>query len=173
MKIMGIDPGLASVGYGIIEHSSQSSRMITCGTITTTPDKSLAQRLAHIHDALVAIIDEHRPEAAAVEDLFFCNNAKTVIAVAQGRGVCMLATAKRDVAVFEYTPLQIKQAVVGYGKASKPQVEKMIRAILCLQEAPSSNHAADALAIALCHAHSHRFTQLVDSTLQRRAISRR
>ncbi len=170
---MGIDPGLASVGYGVIEHTGQQSRLLTSGTISTAAGQPLAQRLACIHDVLVATIEEWKPDVACVEELFFCNNAKTVIAVAQGRGVCMLATAKANLEIAEYTPLQIKQAIVGYGKATKPQVEKMVKAILGLHTALESNHAADALAVALCHAHSLRYTTLVGSALQRDATARR
>jgi crossover junction endodeoxyribonuclease RuvC len=173
MIIIGIDPGLASVGYGVILHANQQSKVLTHGCITTAAGQPLAQRLSVIHDTLSAIIEEWKPDVAAVEELFFCNNAKTVIAVAQGRGVCLLATARANLPIAEYTPLQIKQAVVGYGKATKPQVEKMVKTLLCLQEIPATNHAADALAVALCHAHSQRFSHLVSEALRKPALRHR
>lgn len=165
MRILGIDPGLANTGYGVIEHTGQSSRMMTSGCIRTEAHEPLPQRLAKIHDTLVAVIDEWSPEVVCLEDLFFCKNVKTAMAVAQGRGVCILAASKARLEVAEYTPLQIKLAVVGYGKASKQQVEKMVKVLLGLSEIPSTNHAADALAVALCHAHSYHLAGLVQKAL--------
>ena len=161
MRILGIDPGLANTGYGIIDHDGQRSQFLAAGCIVTAADEAVSQRLRKIHDGLVAVIEEWKPEVACVEDLFFCTNVRTAISVAQGRGVAILATAHASLPVAEYTPLQIKQAVAGYGKATKEQVEKMVRAVLRLEQLPATNHAADALAVALCHAHSHKFQSLV------------
>jgi len=164
MRIMGIDPGLAHTGFGIIDFLGSESRLLTSGDITTTPDEALAQRLRRIHDELAALIREWQPEAVAVESLFFCTNVRTAIAVAQARGVALLATAASGVAVHEYTPLEIKLAVAGYGKATKEQIKKMVRAILGIRELPRTSHAADALAVALCHAHSQRFQRIMDQS---------
>ena len=168
MRILGIDPGLANTGYGVIDHMGQSSRLLTCGCIETASDTPLPQRLAAIHDGLAAVIEEWHPEVASLEQLFFCTNVKTAISVAQGRGVAILATAHARLALAEYTPLQIKQGVVGYGKATKAQVEKMVRAILGIHDRLPTSHAADALAVALCHAHSRRYATLVDQALSRK-----
>lgn len=167
MRVLGIDPGLAHTGYGVIDHLDQSSRMLAMGEIVTKADQELPARLKMIHDGLVEVIDRWKPEVACVESLFFCTNARTAIAVAQARGVCILATANAGIQVAEYTPLQIKQAVAGYGKATKQQVIKMVKALLSLQEMPKSDHMADALAAALCHAHGHHFERLVRDALRR------
>ena len=168
MRIMGIDPGLANIGYGVIEHSGQQSKMLVNGAIKTEAGTPLAQRLKQIHDELLAVIEEWKPEVVCVEELFFCTNVKTAISVAQGRGVCILSSATANIPLAEYSPLEIKLAVVGYGKASKAQVLKMVKAILGLQEIPATDHAADALAVALCHAHSQKFTSLVNKALLKR-----
>ena len=160
VRIIGIDPGLANVGYGVIEHGGQRSRLLAAGTISTPSTLPTAQRLKLIHDGLAAVIATWQPGVAALEDLFFSTNVRTAISVAQGRGACILATANSGIDLAEYTPLQIKMAITGYGKAGKQQVEKMVRAVLGEQEGTWSNHAADALAVALCHAHSMRFGQL-------------
>lgn len=167
MRILGIDPGLANTGYGVIEHTGQQSRLLASGCVHTASTQPLPQRLKMIHDTLAAVIEEWHPEVVAIEELFFCANVKTAISVAQGRGVCVLATAKANVPLAEYTPLQIKQAVVGYGKATKQQVEKMVKVLLGLHEVPTNDHAADALAAALCHAHGHRFEGMVQKALRR------
>lgn len=162
MRIMGIDPGLAHTGYGIIDFTGSESRFLASGDIVTLADDALARRLQHIHGELSRIIEEWAPEAIAVESLFFCTNVRTAISVAQARGVALLATAASGVPVHEYSPLEIKLAVAGYGKATKEQMKKMVRAILGLEELPRTSHAADALAVALCHAHSQRFQRVID-----------
>jgi crossover junction endodeoxyribonuclease RuvC len=167
VRILGIDPGLAQTGYGVVDHSSQQSRLVACGCITTRADEEMAQRLRQIHDKLAEVIRTWNPEVAAIENLYFCTNVRTAISVAQGRGVCILATATAQIPLAEYTPLQIKLAVAGYGKATKQQVEKMVRALLCLPAIPGTSHEADALAVALCHAHSHKFKSLVGAALER------
>ena len=160
VRIIGIDPGLANVGYGVIQHDRNRSCLLAAGTITTASTMETAQRLKMIHDGLAAVIETWQPSVAALEDLFFCTNVRTAISVAQGRGACILATANSQIELAEYTPLQIKMAVTGYGRATKQQVEKMVRVVLAQQEGAWSNHAADALAVALCHAHSMHFKVL-------------
>lgn len=161
MRIMGIDPGLANTGYGVIEFTGSQSRLVIAGDIVTGSREPLAQRLRTIHDGLAQIIATWRPEVVALESLFFCTNVRTAIAVAQARGVAVLATAVSGVSLAEYSPLEIKLAVAGYGKATKEQVQKMVRALLGMADAPKTSHSADALAVALCHAHSQRFARLV------------
>ena len=167
MRILGIDPGLAETGYGVIDHASQQSKLVACGCITTRAGEPMAQRLRQIHDELAQVIRTWSPEVAAIENLYFCTNMRTAISVAQGRGVCILATAAAEIPLAEYTPLQIKQAVAGYGKATKQQVEKMVRALLAMPAIPGTSHEADALAVALCHAHAHKFKSLVGMALAR------
>jgi crossover junction endodeoxyribonuclease RuvC len=167
MKIIGIDPGLANTGFGVIEFTGQASRLLAAGDIVTRAGEHLPLRLKTIHDRLAAAIEEWKPDAAAIENLYFCTNVRTAISVAQGRGVCILATAAADIPLAEYTPLQIKLAVAGYGKATKQQVQKMVKAILGLRELPASSHSADAIAVALCHAHSQRYNRLLQQSTAR------
>lgn len=154
MIILGIDPGYAIVGYGAIEHSRGKSRMLTYGAITTQPGPDISLRLREIYQDMCRLLDTIRPDAVAVEELFFTNNVTTGIAVAQARGVILLACAQRGIIPAEYTPMQVKQGVVGYGKAEKKQVMEMTRSLLGLKAVPKPDDAADALAIALCHAHT-------------------
>ena len=154
MRILGIDPGLASVGWGVIEYPNGGPDSVAWGSVRTKSDVPLPMRLRTIHDAVAALIEEHKPEAISVEELFFATNVKTAIVVAQARGVIVLATAHSGVPMHEYTPLQIKKAVTGRGQARKEQVQKMVAALLGLAEIPRPDHAADALAAALCHAHT-------------------
>lgn len=161
MRIFGIDPGLASTGYGVIEHTSQQSRLVAMGEILTGPRDDLAQRLKAIHDALARAIGETRPEVVCIEQLFHAKSVPSVIAMAQGRGVAILATAQAQLPLVEYTPTEIKQAVAGSGKAAKPQIQRMVKVLLGLNEEPKSTHAADALAVALCHAHVSAFRRAV------------
>lgn len=154
MIILGIDPGLAIVGWGVIEHRNMRFRTIACGTITTEAGISTEQRLSEIYDGMSQLLSKYRPEAVAVEELFFTNNITTGIRVAEARGVILLAAKQAGVELFEYTPLQVKQAVVGYGRAEKKQVIAMVTSLLGLPSPPKPDDAADALAIAICHAHS-------------------
>ena len=163
LTILGIDPGVAEVGYGLIRAEQGSSRALIYGVITTTPKETLPARLKKIYDEICALVEEHKPDMVAVEQLFFAANVKTAIGVAQGRGVAILAAGRTGAEVFEYTPLQIKQAVAGYGRASKGQVQQMVRAILNLREIPRPDHAADALAVAICHAHSLKSRRIYDA----------
>jgi len=154
MKILGLDPGYAIVGYGIVEYLNSSFTPLTYGVVTTEAGEPFEQRLLKIDTEISAILDRYKPQSIAVEKLFFTTNQKTVIDVAQARGVIILCAARRKIPVFEYTPLQVKQSVVGYGKAEKHQVMEMTRIMLSLREIPKPDDAADALAVAICHAHS-------------------
>ena len=161
MLVMGIDPGTAITGYGLVREDAGELLLITCGTITTTAGQPMPERLATIHGEVTGLIDQHHPEAVAVEQLFFSRNVRTALAVGQARGVVLLAAADRDVPVWEYTPLQVKQAVVGYGRAEKSQVQEMVRLILKLDSIPRPDDAADAVAVAVCHIHSARLLELL------------
>ena len=154
MIILGIDPGYAIVGYGAIEHSRGKSKLLTYGAITTQPGPDISLRLREIYQDMCQLLDTIRPDVVAVEELFFTNNVTTGIAVAQARGVILLACAQRGLIPAEYTPMQVKQGVVGYGKAEKKQVMEMTRSLLGLKAVPKPDDAADALAVALCHAHT-------------------
>jgi len=155
--IVGIDPGLTHTGYGIVTFDGNRFTVLDFGVITTSPAKTTPERLLEIERQLGGIIERHRPREAGVESLFFARNAKTALPVAEARGVILLCLASRNVACFDYTPLEIKQAVIGRGRAEKRQVQQMVRMILGLPRVPEPDHAADALAAAVCHLHySHR-----------------
>ena len=154
MIILGIDPGLAIVGYGVIEYNAPRFKTLAYGAITTPAGTKTVSRLENIYSELGALIDMYKPDDIAIEELFFNNNQKTAITVAEARGVILLAAYKKNVNIFEYTPLQVKQAVVGYGRAEKKQVIMMTQTLLNLQKAPKLDDTADALAIAVCHAHT-------------------
>ena len=154
MIVLGIDPGYAIVGCGVVEYQNNRFRMITYGAITTEAHTPFNERIEKIYDGAAELISRYKPEAMAIEKLFFNTNQKTGIDVAQARGVTVLAAAQRGIPVFEYTPLQVKQSVVGYGRAEKPQVMEMTRQILGLASVPKPDDTADALAIAICHGHS-------------------
>ena len=155
MRILGIDPGYAIVGFGLIESQRSDHRLVRYGTITTPADMEFPQRLCVIYDDMNQLLDALQPDVLAIEELFFGQNVTTGIGVSHGRGVILLAAAQRNIPVFEYTPMQVKQAVCGYGKADKHQVMDMTRRILHMQEAAKPDDAADAIAIALCHGRSH------------------
>ncbi|MBQ0079022.1 MAG: crossover junction endodeoxyribonuclease RuvC [Eubacterium sp.] len=154
MKILGIDPGYAILGYGVIETIGNRFRVCQYGSITTDAGMPIEERLAHLYDSLREIIEEEKPDVASIEELFFNNNAKTAIMVGEARGIAILACAKGGLEIAEYTPMQIKQALVGYGKAEKKQVQIMVTRLLGLKEIPKPDDTADALAAAVCHAHS-------------------
>ena len=154
MIILGIDPGYAIVGYGVLDYQNNHFAVLDYGAITTDAGTPFNERLEIIFDRLGSIIERWRPDAMSVEKVFYNNNAKTVIDVSQARGVIMLAAQKGRVPVFEYTPLQVKQSVVGYGRAEKKQVQEMIRRILSLETVPKPDDTADALAMAVCHGHT-------------------
>lgn len=154
MVVLGIDPGYAIVGYGAVEQARHQSHVLGYGAITTKAGVPLPDRLSEIYRDMLELLDKLRPDAAAIEELFFNTNVTTGIAVAQARGVIVLACAQSGVPVFQYTPLQVKMAVVGYGRAEKKQVMEMTRIMLGLDKVPRPDDAADALAVALCHAHT-------------------
>ncbi len=154
MKILGIDPGFAIVGYGIIDHTGNKFKTIEYGAVTTEATEDMFVRFKKIYDGVTEIIERTNPDAMAIEELFFNSNQKTAINVAQARGIILLAAMNKNVPIFEYTPLQVKQAVVGYGRADKTQVQQMVKALLNLEKVPKPDDTADALAIAICHAHS-------------------
>lgn len=155
MIILGIDPGLAIIGYGVVEKKGNSFKLIDYSTIKTSSKLDDVTRLSKLYDQLIELIKKYDPDQMAVEELFFNKNVKTAIRVGQARGVILLAGSKQGIQVAEYTPLQVKQAVVGYGRASKRQVQQMVKALLNLEEIPKPDDAADALAISICHGHSY------------------
>ncbi|MBE7045037.1 MAG: crossover junction endodeoxyribonuclease RuvC [Ruminococcaceae bacterium] len=154
MIILGIDPGYAIVGVGIIEYQGNHFRPIAYDAITTHASMATSLRLKTIYDDINYCLDRFKPDVVAIEELFFNSNAKTAIAVAQARGVLVVSATNRGIPVYEYTPLQIKQAVAGYGRADKSQVQHMVKSLLNLNAIPKPDDAADALAVAICHAHS-------------------
>jgi crossover junction endodeoxyribonuclease RuvC len=164
MLVVGIDPGTAITGYGLVqEHTDGSLQMVACGVIQTPAGMEMPLRLLELHLKLKEILLLHRPDSGAVEKLFFQKNVRTAIAVGQARGVALLGLAELGLPVSEYTPLEIKQAVAGYGGADKNQVQQMVRALLGLEFVPQPDDAADALAIAICHFHSARTNALLRS----------
>lgn len=154
MRILGVDPGYAILGWGILDMKGNSFSVVDFGAITTDSTMKMPVRLGHLYTELSAIIEKYRPDEASVEELFFNSNAKTAILVGEARGVAVLACVNGGLAVSEYTPLQIKQALVGYGRAEKQQVQAMVKAILNLDEVPKPDDTADAVAAAICHGHS-------------------
>ena len=154
MRILGIDPGIATIGFGVLDSEKNNHTLINCGVISTPAHTSLSSRLEQIYDDLLQLLDLFKPDAVSIEELFFNTNITTGIAVAHGRGVILLACQKAGVRVYEYTPLQVKQAVVGYGRAEKKQVMDMVKRICRLPAPPKPDDAADAVALALCHARS-------------------
>ncbi|MCH5191404.1 MAG: crossover junction endodeoxyribonuclease RuvC [Oscillospiraceae bacterium] len=154
MIILGIDPGYAIVGWGVIDYTANRFKVIDYGAVTTEAGTDFGERLETVYDGIDRLIKMYRPDAMAIEKLFYNTNAKTVIDVAQARGVINLAAVKGGVEIFEYTPLQVKQSVVGYGRAEKKQVQEMTRVILKLEKIPKPDDTADALAMAICHAHA-------------------
>lgn len=155
MRIIGIDPGYAIVGFGILEYEKTRFRTLEYGAITTPADMDFYTRLSEIYNDLCYILDRYTPQFLSIERLYFTTNQKTAIDVAQARGTVLLAAKQRKIEIFEYTPLQVKQSVTGYGKAVKKQVQEMTTRILHLDEIPKPDDTADALAIAICHAHSY------------------
>lgn len=154
MIILGLDPGVAITGYGVISNEGNRFRVIECGAIITESELNLASRLLKINDSIFDIIKRLKPNVAAIEDVFFNKNIKTALTVGHGRGVAILAVAAQGLPIYEYTPLQIKQAVVGYGRADKRQIQQMVKRLLGLKNLPKPDDVADALAVAICHAHS-------------------
>ena len=154
MRILGIDPGYAIVGYGVLEFDNVRFKVVNYGAVTTNADTPFDKRLAEIYTDICSVLEMFKPDCVSIEKLYFNTNITTGIDVAQARGVIMLAAAQRDIPVFEYTPLQVKVAVTGYGRAEKRQMQEMTKNILHLKEVPKPDDTADALAIAICHGHT-------------------
>lgn len=152
---MGIDPGLAIVGFGILDQKGNILKPVDFGCIKTEANLSLSTRLKQIYDACRLIINEHQPDVVAIEKIFFNRNVTTAFTVGQARGVTLLAVEEAGIPITEYTPLQVKNAVVGYGQAEKKQIQEMVKMLLSLPRIPQPDDAADALAIAICEAHSN------------------
>lgn len=155
MIILGIDPGYAIVGYGALEYNGNKFKVIEYGAITTDASMDMFDRLKSIYDDLNEVIHRVKPDFMAIEELFFNSNQKTAINVAQARGALLLAAMNNGVKISEYTPLQVKQAVAGYGRADKNQVQQMVKLLLGLESVPKPDDTADAVAIAICHGHSY------------------
>jgi crossover junction endodeoxyribonuclease RuvC len=162
MRIIGIDPGIAITGYGIIDKNGNSYRPVTYGKITTEPNEVTFKRLVYLYNKLIEIFEENKPQCAVVEELFFNKNAKTAMVIGQARGVAILAAANAGLEIYEYTPLQVKQAVAGYGRADKKQVQRMVKLLLNLKDTPRPDDVADALAVALCHGSSYKMQTLLN-----------
>ncbi len=160
MIIMGIDPGFAITGYGIVKYEGNKFSPLEYGAVLTKATTPFAQRLLQLDEGLAAVIAKYKPDAISIEELFFNKNVKTAIMAAHGRGIALAAAARSGAEVFEYTPLQVKQAVVGYGRAEKAQVQQMVKVILNLTAIPKPDDVADALAIAVCHGHSCKMLNL-------------
>lgn len=160
MRVLGVDPGTAITGWGVIEGDGEKLALVACGVITTTADTPLPQRLLAIYEGITAVISRLQPETSALEELFFSKNAKTALSVGHGRGAAMLALANAHLPIVEYKPLEVKQAVTGYGGADKTQIQQMVKLLLDLDDIPRPDDAADALAVAICHLHSARLRRL-------------
>lgn len=161
MLVLGIDPGTATIGYGLVrEHNDGSLQAVHYGVIITKPQQPMWERLKIISDNLTALIQQYEPDRAAVEELFFAKNVTTAITVAQGRGVILLALAQANLSIAEYKPNEVKQAISGYGGAKKPQMQEMTRMLLGLSDIPQPDDAADALAVAITDLHSNRYNML-------------
>ncbi len=156
MIILGIDPGFAITGYGVVKYEGNKFSVIDYGAVTTPAGMEMPKRLLALSEGLEKVIEKFSPDFISVEELFFNKNIKTALNVGHGRGVVLLTAAKSGIPVFEYTPLQVKQAVVGYGRAEKAQVQQMVKVLLNLPAIPKPDDVADALAIAICHGHSHK-----------------
>jgi crossover junction endodeoxyribonuclease RuvC len=154
VRIFGIDPGSERTGYGCVETDGRRHQLVACGAIAALAADSFPDRLARIHRELSALLAAHRPDCVAIENLFFATNVRSALKLGHARGVAMLAAVEAGCPVVEYTPAEIKRAVVGYGRAEKHQVQQMIKLLLGLAEPPSPHDAADALAVAICHLHS-------------------
>ena len=163
LRILGVDPGYAILGWGLIEYQSSKYRLIDFGTIETDKDMPQPLRLKEVFLGLSDVIEQYQPAVCSVEQLFFNSNQKTAIKVGEARGSAILACALKGLPVYEYTPLQIKQALTGYGRADKHQIQEMVRQILGLEKAPRPDDAADAVAAAICHANSSQHLELISA----------
>jgi len=161
MKILGIDPGYAIVGFGLIEYDNAKFKPLDCGVLTTPQDMPFSKRLKSLYDTLTLLIADKKPDVLSIETLFFNTNVTTAISVGHARGVLILAAENAGIPVFEYTPLQIKQAITGYGRADKIQMQQMVKMLLGLAAVPKPDDAADALAVAICHGQSYKLNQKI------------
>jgi len=159
MRILGIDPGFAITGYSIIDYIGNHFKLVNSGAVLTPKEESFPLRLYELNNKLEEIIDTYKPNAISVEELFFNNNVKTAINVAQARGVILVVGCRKNIPTYEYTPLQIKQAVTGYGRADKIQVQRMVKTILGVDKLPKLDDTTDSMAAAICHAHSVKFAE--------------
>jgi crossover junction endodeoxyribonuclease RuvC len=159
MRVLGIDCGSRVTGYGVIDSNGADCIYICCGAIRSKSSDPLADRLKSIYNGIVQIIREHEPEAAAFESLFYATNVQSALKLGHVRGVSMFAAAEANLPIYEYSPLEVKSAVTGYGRAEKPQVQQMVRALLKLNAPPQPYDASDALAVAICHIHTNRFNK--------------
>ena len=164
MRILGIDPGSLTTGFGIIDTDGSNHLFVTKGIVSTRGEGSFPAKLRILYRGVLKVIDEFQPEQVVVESLFFATNAKSALKLGHVRGVVLLAGVERQLKVFEYSPLEVKQAVVGYGRADKMQVQKMVTTLLRLETEPEPHDVADALAIAICHAHRLRFSEKVEAS---------
>jgi crossover junction endodeoxyribonuclease RuvC len=160
MKILGIDPGTATTGWAVVEERNKNARLVACGCVNTSKFHSDEERLVEIGRDIVSLIKKYKPDEASIEDLFFFKNLKTAITVAQARGVILYEIKKNKTPLFSYTPLQVKQALTGYGRADKKQIQLMVKNILKLKCVPKPDDAADAAAIAICHLNSRKMRKL-------------
>ncbi len=160
MIILGIDPGIGRCGWGVIEVQNSKLKMQDCGCIETSSKKSVQDRLREIHEQVLEIIKTYQPDALSIEELFFNTNAKTAFVVGEARGVILLAAAEHNLNISIYTPLQVKMALTGYGRAEKAQIGKMVKVLLSLKQVPKPDDTADALAIAITHAFSNKLLKL-------------
>lgn len=161
MLVLGIDPGTAITGYGVVHEQDEGLSLVACGVVTTPSSQPLPERLQTIYRGLSEVVRRWQPEEAAVEELFFSRNVRTALSVGQARGVALLALVDAGLPIYEYKPLEIKQAVAGYGGADKQQVQEMVRMLLSLDRVPQPDDAADAVAVAVCHIHSARMAALI------------
>lgn len=160
MIIIGVDPGYAIVGIGVVQYVGNKFRTLEYGAITTPAGMSTVDRLKKIYDEMTMLIEKYQPDAVAIEELFFNSNQKTAINVAQARGVILVAVRNKNIPIYEYTPLQVKQSVTGYGRADKQQIQQMVKIMLNLNVIPKPDDAADGLALAICHAHSNKMNNM-------------
>lgn len=165
MIIFGIDPGIANTGYGVIEKDSSTLTAIDYGAVRTKSNQKRSLRLKKIHDELFALMKKYKPDYASIEELFFAPNLTSAISVGEAKGVATLAAVEIGAEVYTYKPAEIKQAVVGYGNANKNQIQQMVKVLLSLDKIPKPNHAADALAMAICHANSLKITKIRESAV--------
>ena len=165
MTILGVDPGYAILGWGVVEYEASRYHLLGCGAVETGKDLPWPERLSEVYAGLTEVIEQYRPDVSAVEELFFNSNQKTAIKVGEARGAAVLACANAGLPVYEYTPLQVKQALTGYGRADKHQMQEMVRTILGLAKAPRPDDAADAVAIAICHANSSGYIERLKKVL--------